>query len=613
MCVVLRKKEMSTRRSPSPTLSFDDDDEAEFPPEKERKIMTPAEARDLPEAKILKIVNSNVSRDVSLYMLQFVSTLGIMDAATVSKPFVTKLLYTNEFWEGRWRIDFPDHFRELGPSIPNWCNRDTGDGIDIFPGGRPRWDTGDYIPWKKYWLWTWFFRRSLTRIFAEIFTQKAQQTMRRTWWQKAQQTMRRTWWQSPYTFVLKSRSSNKVVVSRAGAAEIFVLTMRQLVILSEGYRDVTLWGNETLESRLRDAISNSGPYVSLPLAAAFMSSNIIDQAGGEGLVTVPIGINRGAPTRYSISMQRDDGGVTRAQRDFLTQTYLNWYVFKTIGRNHPIEHEELEDNTSLILLIKQAMPDLMFVYHIINNMPGQQGNPRTHWFLELSELYNTPRVHNTIGLGDLEADANTGKIFLGDKVCANCGKGASKQCKRCKAVHYCGKKCQEVHWKGEHKSICEPMPIGSLEDHDFSASEPEIEISNWDYQFAAERYLKNFGKAKALQRLRDRFDDAKRMVGANKEMVYWWWAYRVVSEMPEFKAPISPPRFKYMELTYKHWALNAYVETEADPWDTPKSIEVRRREAIAIIESRRQGFEEGDDMYNFWTWVIHDIRHIGKE
>jgi TPR repeat protein len=49
------------------------------------------------------------------------------------------------------------------------------------------------------------------------------------------------------------------------------------------------------------------------------------------------------------------------------------------------------------------------------------------------------------------------------RVCSNCGIAAAegsggialKPCSRCKAVVYCGKKCQTQHWKsGGHKAAC---------------------------------------------------------------------------------------------------------------------------------------------------------------
>ena len=40
-------------------------------------------------------------------------------------------------------------------------------------------------------------------------------------------------------------------------------------------------------------------------------------------------------------------------------------------------------------------------------------------------------------------------------VCAYCGKPAVVQCVRCKAAHFCRRKCQKFHWsRGGHKQYC---------------------------------------------------------------------------------------------------------------------------------------------------------------
>ena len=45
--------------------------------------------------------------------------------------------------------------------------------------------------------------------------------------------------------------------------------------------------------------------------------------------------------------------------------------------------------------------------------------------------------------------------------CAQCGVTPSNLsvCARCKAVSYCSKECQRVHWKAGHKKACYPEDI----------------------------------------------------------------------------------------------------------------------------------------------------------
>lgn len=42
------------------------------------------------------------------------------------------------------------------------------------------------------------------------------------------------------------------------------------------------------------------------------------------------------------------------------------------------------------------------------------------------------------------------------RTCAYCGKGGKKlkKCNNCRAVAYCGKECQTLHWHAHHKKVC---------------------------------------------------------------------------------------------------------------------------------------------------------------
>lgn len=51
------------------------------------------------------------------------------------------------------------------------------------------------------------------------------------------------------------------------------------------------------------------------------------------------------------------------------------------------------------------------------------------------------------------------------KICANCGKEASKKCSRCKTTWYCGKDCQVIHFKSIHKNVCRKKEESGQQDH----------------------------------------------------------------------------------------------------------------------------------------------------
>lgn len=520
---------MSGKRAASPTLDFSDEDEVEARKEMRRRIMTVAEARDLPESEIFKLVDERVPRDVSLRLLEFVSTLGILESATVSKSFISKLIYTDEFWKRRWLIDFPDHAREIGSEIPNWCANDTGDGIDLYPQKDPKWD-GGFLPWKKYWIWTWFFRRSLTRIFAEKCSEKAQYAANR----RTAGFLK----QAPYTFVLKPRTSDQVIVSRQGSGETFTLTMRQLDALTEqDYRRPQGWGNVTLKARLEAVVPNPGPDVSLPLAAAFMSNTFLPQGPDRGLIKIPLGLSPGET--YKVILQTTGEIETRTGIYLLAEIYLKWYVYEVLQNNFPLRPDETaesvgRDDTDLVKLMKQRMPGITSRYFNIWDILGQQRNPSVEWFTKLSSLLNAPRIVGVIGYGNPEAKSNINKIFLGSKMCSNCGADAMKRCSQCKSKYYCNKKCQKTHW-AEHKSECiesgfkEPYPV------------PTIKIDGRTYEEWAKTLLitKKYDKNSALEGPYTRFDRAQALIEElnkkyplpteeeleplEKEAGFWFW------------------------------------------------------------------------------------------
>lgn len=74
--------------------------------------------------------------------------------------------------------------------------------------------------------------------------------------------------------------------------------------------------------------------------------------------------------------------------------------------------------------------------------------------------HSIQRTANRFGITVEELENSTGgKMIL--KLCANCNKqeatlGEWKNCNQCKAVAYCGKKCQVDHWRSGHKKTCAP-------------------------------------------------------------------------------------------------------------------------------------------------------------
>ncbi|KAK2712980.1 hypothetical protein QYM36_011618 [Artemia franciscana] len=74
----------------------------------------------------------------------------------------------------------------------------------------------------------------------------------------------------------------------------------------------------------------------------------------------------------------------------------------------------------------------------------------------LTSLSEKPTVSGTPGYLIVDSVVNGQKGFYDDMYCATCGEMSKthKKCVKCKAVQYCSKQCQKLHWF-VHKKECE--------------------------------------------------------------------------------------------------------------------------------------------------------------
>ena len=73
------------------------------------------------------------------------------------------------------------------------------------------------------------------------------------------------------------------------------------------------------------------------------------------------------------------------------------------------------------------------------------------------KFQNELRAKNPHLFGVSVEEMKNNKMIL--QHCANCNQqepalGDYKKCNQCKAVVYCGRKCQLAHWKAGHKKVC---------------------------------------------------------------------------------------------------------------------------------------------------------------
>jgi hypothetical protein len=135
--------------------------------------------------------------------------------------------------------------------------------------------------------------------------------------------------------------------------------------------------------------------------------------------------------------------MTRGNEDWRRNLLLNIYWF---GKTAEVESKSPEGCKSLPLMALQ-LDEAMKVWH-----PGCHSDP-------LPGYSHIPFITWALNEGGEKADRMMTRPFdyVWKRECASCGsldKEQLKACARCKAFHYCSKKCQVEHWKAGHKVDC---------------------------------------------------------------------------------------------------------------------------------------------------------------
>jgi hypothetical protein len=116
--------------------------------------------------------------------------------------------------------------------------------------------------------------------------------------------------------------------------------------------------------------------------------------------------------------------------------------------------EECRGQRSMIMMACQLNKAMRLLWHprpnsIHDPLPGYSHVPFCTWALAKGEQ-NTQLL--------LKSDEPLLVHSPWKNICANCGRKGEKEtlktCARCKAFHYCSKKCQVEHWKAGHKVDC---------------------------------------------------------------------------------------------------------------------------------------------------------------
>ena len=116
----------------------------------------------------------NVSRGENMpipWEMELKVALTLLPETTVASALWSSSVYTvvrmilsenDALWRHWWRRDFPELVHELGPELPEWIVRGTHGQEDLRYAR---------VPWRRYYAWSEFFRRSALRELARLYRQ----------------------------------------------------------------------------------------------------------------------------------------------------------------------------------------------------------------------------------------------------------------------------------------------------------------------------------------------------------------------------------------------------------------------------------------------------------
>ncbi len=599
-------------------------------------------------AEIESLTTRNDPLGVYLSTLRYFTTPDIMATFPFLSKGARRVLDTEEFWRARWLSDFEDQVSDIGPELPSWIVDVRHPKVDqlssemkrlhqslnktsVWPGDRD--DTmallafledernkylgSPYVAWKKYWLWTYFFRRTLTRGIVNLINTKLTDSNRAAG--------------DVGTYIVKLVDGRDSLISIQGGKDdlVTVYDVWSLIFLFDH------WNKSWTDRHFAFYLPKNPPPIGmrpndfgLPFACALIILKISP---------LPLNLNdmwflnRVFPSRqsgFAMAMTTRNLQADSNERDALAQRYLDWYLYKTLEAIYTDPKVDKEESSKFMLVRYTGKEAAIRKFENLFEFPGQdRGNPVVHWLEGLRIILNEPRVGLNPRYGQTTSpDEQSNKIFLGavlttiQPTCLKCGVEASRQCKRCKSALYCGKECQVTHWSKEHKDLCIPFSVSltkslksqaSLIGHNFEDEEPTINVNNWDYEFAAKRFQSSLGKKEGIKLATKRMGDAE-LTGNRPLLVYWWWVVKLLKESFEDPWPVPmytkkmPSTMRY--LTYKEWARQAYDDTKARPFGTPKTREVRVAEATENIRRLAETLtSRGDPDHGFYWWVEREL------
>ena len=374
------------------------------------------------------------ARILGRFFLERLDTLSMLEAATYRYQYqgrwyglgLINYLKDDLFWKFLWKRDFADQRQDVGDRIPSWI-------VHNHPLGS--------LQWRAYWIWTFFFRRTLCKMVISQLNQRNRMEG------------------IPTTYRMAIRSDR----------DVEMLNEFGHVVNRKSIWDLQRVVRRGLEDYF-DALNRGGVKHGLPIVCGAMlryflftngmssdelkSSDFLSKWAYLENVDIPIYIYMKNPTLWTF--EGFDLPTNVDNRPSRALTYATWYWETTLAihANRPLTDnletrlEEESANRS-----RKREREVRWYYYF--NFPN-----RFRIRTEFSDFRGTDlaRLNASGVLRKLPpiphtTDQDSTKIFLGEPIplektieCNTCGAHrAPFRCRDCRRAYYCSKKCHKTH------------------------------------------------------------------------------------------------------------------------------------------------------------------------
>lgn len=384
------------------------------------------DATSAAERKRALIFPSNVALDIPLEiqmqiwtpLVKEMNALDLMDISKIpswSLEGVRKILSYDDTWMFLWDRDFRANGTGLCDKvplrIPEFLTTENGD--------RGRINPGDEVflrnPWRRYWIWTYFSLRTLSKSVAYRVNMQVLENKMRYDTGEAVQGLEAGF---PLPLGLSiSFNTFSVAPKTTSAIQIKPLDSDQ---------DPKPSGMNILDF-MSHSLDDDLPY-DVPEGGTWVASSLFWEDESDWNFPILVG-------RYLISMGIQNLDVNPPIPFWARKYILSWLIWCIMESDIPDPDEEGGDGPELQGRTRRDVLDWM-----------------ARHFTEV--LSRTVLMPEQIPIVPRKMDDGRLKLFLGSQICSNCGLEAEKRCKACKKVFYCTKECQREHWSSGHRNEC---------------------------------------------------------------------------------------------------------------------------------------------------------------